>query len=515
MIFKKIYILLFILVTTLCLGQLNVKISDVNNPTEPSICINPTNTNQLIAGSNINNVYKSDDGGATWSRKTLTSAYGVWGDPAIICDNNNNFYFFHLSNPPTSGSWIDRIVCQKTTNHGLTWSTGTFMGLNGSKAQDKQWAIFDNSTNNIYVTWTEFDVYGSSNPSDKSNIRFSKSTDFGSTWSTALKINNTDGNCVDESDTTEGAVPTVGSAGQIYVSWTGPAGIVFKKSLNQGTTWTTTEIPILPTHRWDFTIPGVDRTNGFPITDCDRSGGANNGTIYINWSDQSNGVNDTDIFLKKSTDGGVTWSASKRVNNDTTGKHQFFSWMTVDQTNGYIYIVFYDRRNHTDNNTDVYLAHSIDGGENFTNTKISTTPFIPSSTVFFGDYSNISAHNGVIRPIWGRQDGSVKSIWTALVSQSTLDTPEFEKNNSEENLISNYPNPSNSDSYVSFKLYKESNVSVKIFDLSGKEIQDVTNKKYPEGKHILTIKNQVLKPGEYLYKIKTDYYTKSKKMIVN
>jgi Secretion system C-terminal sorting domain len=510
----KISILIFF--TSLSFAQQNVMISNVASPNEPSIAINPNNTNELIAGGNIRSVYKSNDGGATWTRNVLNSTYGVWGDPTIICDNSNNFYFFHLSNPtsPNSNDWIDRIVCQKTSDLGTNWSTGTYAGLNGSKEQDKQWAVFDNSTNNIYITWTEFDVYGSSNPADKSNIRFSKSTDFGATWSTALKINNVDGNCVDASDTVEGAVPTVGPNGEIYVSWSGPNGIVFKKSLDQGATWSTSETPVSSVHRWDYTIPGVDRCNGLPITSCDRSGGANNGTIYVNWSDQRNGVNDTDIFISKSTNGGATWSTPKRVNNDGVGKHQFLSWMTIDQTNGYIYIVFYDRRNYSDNNTDVYLAHSTDGGTTFTNTKISTTSFIPVNTVFFGDYTNITAHNGVVRPIWTRMDSGALSVWTALISQTNLANQEFTKDDVDSN-ISNYPNPSVEDSFFSFKLYKESKVQIKIYDLAGKEVYEVVNKNFPEGKHILSIKSKELKPGEYIYTIKTDYYTKSKKMIIN
>lgn len=502
------------LITHFCLAQQNVMISNTNNPSEPSIAINPNNTNQLIAGANINSVYKSNDGGATWTRNTLTSTYGVWGDPAIICDNTNNFYFFHLSNPPSGGNWIDRIVCQKTTNSGTTWSTGTYMGLNGTKAQDKQWAVFDNLSHNIYVTWTQFDVYGSSNATNKSNIYFSKSSDFGATWSAALKINNISGNCIDDSNTVEGAVPTIGPSGEVYVSWVGPNGLVFKKSLDQGITWSLSEIPVSTTTGWDFSVPGVDRANGLPITDCDRSGGTNNGAIYINWSDQRNGTNDTDIFLSKSTDGGVTWSAPKRVNDDPAGKQQFFSWMTIDQTNGYVYIVFYDRRNYLNDNTDVYLAYSTDGGTTFTNTKISTTPFLPVSTSVLSDYINITAHNGVIRPIWTRMDSGATSIWTALVSQSALSNPEFEKENSN-NEVTNYPNPASDESYFSFKLYKDSFVSIKIYDLSGKEVYEIINQNFPMGKHVVSMKSNTLKPGEYIYKIKTDYYTKSKKLIIN
>jgi hypothetical protein len=510
------FTLILSLITFYCIAQQNIVISDANNPTEPSIAINPNNTNQLIAGSNLNNFYSSSDGGLTWTKGKLTSTYGVWGDPVIICDNNNNFYFFHLSNPTTSssGEWLDRIVCQKTSNLATSWSTGSYMGLNGVKDQDKEWAVFDNTSNNIYVTWTEFDKYGSSAVADKSRILFSKSSDFGATWSKALKINNNDGNCIDESDTVEGAVPTVGPNGEIYVSWSGPKGIVFKKSLDKGVTWSTNEIPVSPSHRWDITVPGVDRANGMPVTDCDRSGKLHNGTIYINWSDQSKGANDTDIFIAKSTDGGTTWSAPIRVNNDPAGKHQFFSWMTIDQTNGYIYVVFYDRRNYTNNNTDVYLATSTDGGATFTNTKISTSPFVPVSSVFMGDYTDITAHNGIIRPIWTRMDSGKTSILTAIISQNSLATPEFEQQISE-NSIQNYPNPSDEESYFSFKLYKESHVSIKIYDNTGKEVYVVTNKLFPMGKHVLSIKSKELASGSYTYVIKSDYFTKSKKMIIN
>jgi len=51
--------------------------------------------------------------------------------------------------------------------------------------------------------------------------------------------------------------------------------------------------------------------------------------------------------------------------------------MDIDQTNGNLYFVFYDRRTYTDNQTDVYMAISTDGGTNFSNVKISESPFSP------------------------------------------------------------------------------------------------------------------------------------------
>ena len=185
----------------------NVMISNSNSPEEPAIYVNPNNTDKLIAGANINNLYYSNDGGYTWTVSTLSSpTNGVWGDPVTIVDTANNYYFLHLSYP-ASGSWIDRIVCQKSTDEGVTWNDGSYMGLNGNKAQDKEWAVIDRTNNTMYVTWTQFDDYGSSSSNDVSSILFSKSTDEGETWTPALKINEVDGDCIDSDNTTEGAVP--------------------------------------------------------------------------------------------------------------------------------------------------------------------------------------------------------------------------------------------------------------------------------------------------------------------
>jgi hypothetical protein len=244
----------------------NVMISSSNSPEEPAIYVNPYNTDKLIAGSNINNLFHSTDGGYTWTVTTLYSAsYGVWGDPVTIVDTAGNYYFFHLSNPP-AGSWIDRIVCQKSTDEGITWNDGSYMGLNGNKAQDKEWAVIDRTNNTIYVTWTEFDQYGSSNPNHFSRILFSKSTDEGESWTPALSINEVDGNCIDSDETTEGAVPAVGPNGEVFVAWAGPAGLVFDRSLDGGETWLEEDIFIdeFP-GGWDYDIPGISRCNGLPI----------------------------------------------------------------------------------------------------------------------------------------------------------------------------------------------------------------------------------------------------------
>ncbi|MDZ7847455.1 MAG: hypothetical protein U5L96_12150 [Owenweeksia sp.] len=56
--------------------------------------------------------------------------------------------------------------------------------------------------------------------------------DFGKSWSEAKAINQLPGNCLDGDSTTEGAVPAVGPAGQMYVAWGFNEKIYFDKSEN-------------------------------------------------------------------------------------------------------------------------------------------------------------------------------------------------------------------------------------------------------------------------------------------
>jgi len=397
----------------------NIRIDNEGNPCEPSICINPKAPNIMVGGSVLNNVYYSDDFGKSWKTKTLTSKFGVFGDPCVIADNEGSFYYFHLSDPEKTG-WqsdllMDRIVCQKSKN-GKRWHRGRSIGHNPPKQQDKEWATFDEFSGNIYVTWTQFDDYGSEDPSDSSHIMFSYSDDRGRSFKPAIRINQIGGDCQDGDQTVEGAVPATGPGGKLYVAWSLNEKIYFDKSADGGISWLKSDKVIADQPGgWSFEIPGIGRCNGFPVVDCDVSYGPHHGTIYVSWTDQRNGANDTDVWLIKSTDEGETWSEPKRINNDQTGNHQFFSWMCVDPVTGYIYLVFYDRRNLEENMTEVYMAYSTDGGATFKNEKISETPFEPIEGVFFGDYNNISAYAGYVRPVWTRMENGQNSIWTAIV----------------------------------------------------------------------------------------------------
>ena len=386
---------------------------------EPSIAINPLDTHNLVAGNVMNGFHYSTDGGRTWTSGHLKSSRGVYGDPCIIADNSGAFYYLHLANPdgsPGGKHFLNQIVLQKSTDGGKTWSDGTGIGLNDHTQQDKHWAVVDPSDNSIYVTWTEFDKYGSKNPEDKSRILFSRSEDGGQTFSPPVRINQVEGDCLDDDYTTEGAVPAVDKKGNLYVVWAYANQILFDKSTDKGKTWMPEDKVIAEQPGgWAQDIPAIGRCNGMPVTVVDNSTGKFSGRIYVNWTDQRNGRDDTDVFIIHSDDQGETWSAPVRVNTDHTRTHQFFTWMDVDSVTGYIYIVYYDRSRYSDNKTDVCVAVSKDGGEHFRSQIISESPFVPVKEIFFGDYNNIDVYNGVVRPIWTRYENFRSSVWTAIL----------------------------------------------------------------------------------------------------
>lgn len=393
-------------------------------PVEPSITINKKNPQTIVAGIVLNKVVVSHDQGKTWTTSTLKSSFGVYGDPALVSNSKGDMFYVHLADPSGEGQknegWLDRIVCQQSEDEGDSWSDGISIGHNPPTDQDKAWPAVHPRKAFMCVTWTQFDKYGSTDPNCQSQIMFSKSAN-GSKWSKPVAISEIPGDCLDQDNTAEGATPVIGDDGKIYVVWANKGNIYLDRSYDDGNTWLNNDLVIAKQEGgWDIKIPGLDRSNGFPQFNLDNSQGRYKGTMYLVWADQRNGADNTDIWLMRSRNRGDFWSKPVRLNQDTTKTHQFLPWMAIDQTNGNVYIVYYDRRDHEDNRTDVYLAYSTDGGSHFKEVKISETPFLPDEKHFFGDYINIDAHAGIVTPIWTRMDGGRTSVWMAVIKEEEL-----------------------------------------------------------------------------------------------
>jgi hypothetical protein len=224
---------------------------------------------------------------------------------------------------------------------------------------------------------------------------FSRSRDGGRTFSAPLEISDETGDARDSDNTVEGVVPVAGPNGDVYVAWAGPKGLYFDKSVDGGWTFARDILITAMQGGWDLPVPGLERHNGMPVTAVDLSDGPHKGTVYVNWIDERNG--DPDVFVASSKDGGRTWSAPVRVNDDPKGAAQMFTWIAVDPVDGSLNLVFHDRRGQQGTTTGVTLARSVDGGKTFANIALPVTPFdCCARSSFFGDYNGIDAYGGRI-----------------------------------------------------------------------------------------------------------------------
>jgi hypothetical protein len=422
---------LSIALTMLCLGsnimlaQQVVRVTEAEaiNPAEVTIAINPKNPDNIVAASfqtgrpprpragSYN--YLSMDGGKTWKTTSVENPKSLTqGDDVVYFGSDGSAYHAHLSFVGIRVARPQRaengILIEASKDGGLTWneSVPAINHINSvTPFEDKPGIVVDNAPDSpykgsVYLAWTRFDVYGSSDPACHSQIYFSRSTDGGKTFSMPIRISDNGGDCVDSDNTVEGAVPAVGPKGEVYIVWAGPLGLVAKKSLDGGLTFSKDKVMDSMPGGWDFPVTGLDRANGMPVTGVDLSRGPNKGTLYVNWIDARN--SDPDVFVSSSRDSGETWSAPIRVNDDPlrNGKVQFFTWMSVDPIDGAVNVLFYDRRDTSGASTKLILARSIDGGRTFVNYPIDQPAFVCDPSVFFGDYSSISAYNGRVVPIF-------------------------------------------------------------------------------------------------------------------
>jgi hypothetical protein len=77
--------------------------------------------------------------------------------------------------------------------------------------------------------------------------------------------------------------------------------------------------------------------------------------------------------------------------------------------------VYYDRSETVGDETEIWIARSDDGGETFDNYKITQEPFVPENDIFFGDYIDIDAHNGLIYAAWMEMSNREMSVWVTRI----------------------------------------------------------------------------------------------------
>jgi len=103
---------------------------------------------------------------------------------------------------------------------------------------------------------------------------------------------------------------------------------------------------------------------------------------------------------------------------------------------------------------------------------------------------------------------------TSIFTTGTSTDVEFSLNELEYSLSPNFPNPFNPSTVISYKLPEKTKVSLKVFDITGNEIETIIDQEKDAGQYEVTWNAHSIPSGVYLYKLQTEKFTNVKKMLL-
>jgi BNR repeat-like domain len=257
----------------------------------------------------------------------------------------------------------------------------------------------------VYYADTNFHGQQGSSP-----IVFSRSTDGGRTWSSPRTIS-TGG--PPGSSNNQGADIAVAPNGTIYLAFAafsqqGVNTINVVKSTDCGRHWTQ---PVVVSTIGAGQAPGVAfRTPTFAFLATDTT---NSNLVYAAYQSLAG---DYDVFVRRSTNGGATWSAPVQVHDDPGARHQIFP--TIEVSNHALHVAWYDFRNSAtplNEALDVFYACTNCAGANWpafdAPTRVTNVShngncrmFGGGTVAFHGDYNELDAYwngtNHIVNVAW-------------------------------------------------------------------------------------------------------------------
>ncbi len=107
-----------------------------------------------------------------------------------------------------------------------------------------------------------------------------------------------------------------------------------------------------------------------------------------------------------------------------------------------------------------------------------------------------------------------KGVWRRLLSEVISIQNISTEVPSSYSLGQNYPNPFNPITNVKFSIVNSGNVKLVVYDVMGREVQTLVNERLQPGTYETTFDGSMLNSGVYFYKLITDGFTETKKMIL-
>ncbi len=455
---------------------------------EPYLAINPTNPNNIVVAwmaDDINTGYKvaikskaSFDGGATWGNTHVNPHFGSsWtsADVSMQFRKNGTLYLSYIDShqsPDSGGVYITHSM-----NGGIAWSAPTqawnaLLEAPSKLPIDRPWMVTDNSG-----TAHDGTFYITSKPAPwiaPPNRPYLKtSADSGQTWS-AYRYVDTTNHLVGNVIAAPMAAPAVSADGALccaYPSYLASQSvypkIVFAKSYSRGATFQYHDLVVNPVG-----LSSAD--SSFKVGYHFAANPMNANQLAFIAVAATYG--DPDIFVSTTNNGGVTWSALVRVNDDAQGNGlgQDMPWGSYDKNNNLV-IVWRDRRNGTgtgySQNTDTYCAVSHDNGATFQpNIKLSSTSSAFASILLQNgnDFMSCELLNDTIYAAWGDTRTGTLNIFFAKASVNTGNLGGITIINPEDvPEISIYPNPTTEKFFITFKNKELKQLTLSIYDESG------------------------------------------------
>jgi hypothetical protein len=265
-------------------------------------------------------------------------------DPVITIDSDNNLHVvWEMVYTPDNWSPTDHeVYYKKSTDNGVTWIGTKRLTWNSGWSSDL--SIAADSSDNIHVAW-------GNNISGSFEIYYKKSTDGGSTWKKTQRLTW----APLATSSPEIAVDSSANIHLVYYSTRlSPmqSEIYYRKSTNEGQTWT-----------------GIKRLTW-------SSGHSFQPKIAIDASDNMHVVlrddtsGDMQIYYKRSTNGGITWGAQKRLS--WTTHLESLDPVIATYSNNSIYVAWIQ---HLIGDWDIFFKKSTNGGGSWAaNRRITWTP---------------------------------------------------------------------------------------------------------------------------------------------
>jgi hypothetical protein len=233
--------------------------------------------------------------------------------------------------------------------------------------------------------------------------------------------------------------------------------------------------------------------------------------------------NDPDIILHRSADGGQTWSAGIRVNQDplNNSKFQWFPAMAIDQTGG-VNIIFYDDRNTSADSAEIILARSTDGGTTWTERLISDhrfrpNPIVGGSSHYQGDHIALLPVGTKLYAFWMDDFSGLYQVWLAIIDLISDVVDEGPSGHPLEfKLLQNYPNPFNPSTTIQFTIPigTYGRTSLRIYDVLGREVTTLVNEVKQPGTYSVQYDGSGLVSGIYFYRLRSGDFISTRKLLL-